>query len=559
MAVVFCSYAHKDESFRNRLEISLRILQRQHLIELWTDRLIVAGQSFHDVLNREINRADIILLLVSFDFIASDYCWDIEMRRALERHEAGDAVVIPILLRPCPWEDSPFGSLAALPREGRPINTFDDPDEAYLEIVTEIKRAITSRSAKPAQGAGRTLNAPSMSFVAEGRVAGDVNRFVTEALHGKLTITGALQSATVRIRANERAGSIFAGLALSPDYELHGYRVEQAPRSTRTTPFDEYVVWSEAVNRFLRRSDIMTVRNDRKIEAVEAALRRRAPICQDVLRSQYYRAAQKQIRFINEKKTCLTSDIFPAEELVLTVCKGSYYHGFLTNELVTKQLESVGDYPRPLYDGTDDYPVERQTPARYVLRHLESSGMSDHIGVSSLFRTSDGRLQLWRQTDAALQSEFRLVPTASGSCDWADWARLPAQHKTLNRLVRRAMEREFCEESHPLKSVLHGVRINTHITGFFRWVRRGGKPEFVGISNADVHSAVLRPNLAEVDSPVAAKLSYPAATLEELLESVEQILACEDLSVPLWATLLCLRDYAQTDTQRLKSMLFASF
>lgn len=147
MAVVFFSYSHADEAARDRLEKHLSVLRRQQVIETWHDRRIVAGDALTHRIDAEIERADVILLLVSPDFIASDYCYDIEMRRAMERHTEGSARVIPIILRHCDWHDTPFGGLTAAPKDGRPINTWPDLDEAFLDVVRAIKTAVAAAPA----------------------------------------------------------------------------------------------------------------------------------------------------------------------------------------------------------------------------------------------------------------------------------------------------------------------------------------------------------------------------------------------------------------------------
>ena len=103
---LFYSYSHKYETLRNELETHLKILNRQGLIDLWHDRLIGAGDEWKDEISTQLENADIILLLISADFIASDYCYDLEMAKALERHAAGEAAVIPVILRDVNWSTS---------------------------------------------------------------------------------------------------------------------------------------------------------------------------------------------------------------------------------------------------------------------------------------------------------------------------------------------------------------------------------------------------------------------------------------------------------------------
>ncbi|WP_236961026.1 toll/interleukin-1 receptor domain-containing protein [Methylobacterium durans] len=159
MATVFFSYSHRDEDLRDRLEVHLTMLKRQGAIEAWHDRRLIAGDEFGGGIHRELERADVILLLVSPDFLASDYCYDIEMRRALERHGEGSARVIPVILHHCDWHSAPFGKLLAAPRDGKPVASWPDLNEAFLDIVQKIRAALPgSRSRLP--GAPRRTRHP---------------------------------------------------------------------------------------------------------------------------------------------------------------------------------------------------------------------------------------------------------------------------------------------------------------------------------------------------------------------------------------------------------------
>ncbi|SRR6266436_2206735 len=95
----------------------------------------------HEI-NIHLNSAQIILLLVSPDFLASEYCYGDEVERAMKRHEAGEAIVIPIILRPVEWEDTPFSKLQPLPTDGRPATRWRNLDEAFLDIERGIRKAI---------------------------------------------------------------------------------------------------------------------------------------------------------------------------------------------------------------------------------------------------------------------------------------------------------------------------------------------------------------------------------------------------------------------------------
>lgn len=141
MPTVFFSYSHADEDLRNQLETQLAMLKRQGVIETWHDRRIGAGENIDDAIDEHIDTDDIILLLVSPDFIASNYCYDVEMTRALKRHETGSAIVIPVILRACDWHPAPFGKLLATPRDGKPVTQWPDRDEAFLQIAKAVRDA----------------------------------------------------------------------------------------------------------------------------------------------------------------------------------------------------------------------------------------------------------------------------------------------------------------------------------------------------------------------------------------------------------------------------------
>lgn len=139
---LFYCYAREDKDLRDKFERSLSGLKRYYRLGNWYDREILAGQEWEKAIAEQLNSADIIFLLISNDFMASDYCYGIEMQRALERHAEGSCLVIPILLRPTHWEGEPFGKLQLLPTDARPITRWPDRDDAFQDVVREVSRAI---------------------------------------------------------------------------------------------------------------------------------------------------------------------------------------------------------------------------------------------------------------------------------------------------------------------------------------------------------------------------------------------------------------------------------
>jgi len=139
---VFYSYSHKDENLKEKLDEQLTVLKRDGFISTWNDRMIRPGQEWDGVINENINSAEIIMLLISPAFMASQYCQDVEVHRAIERHDDGSARVIPIILKPIVWSDTPFAKLEALPSKGKPITSWNEIDEAFKDVVERIRVTI---------------------------------------------------------------------------------------------------------------------------------------------------------------------------------------------------------------------------------------------------------------------------------------------------------------------------------------------------------------------------------------------------------------------------------
>ena len=180
---VFCSYSHRDEDLREELDKHIKILERRGVIAVWHDRKIGAGKEWKGEIDKHLESADVILLLISADFIASDFCYGIEMTRALERHDAGEACVIPVFIRPVNWKDAPFGKLQALPTDAKPVTSWENRDEAFVIVSEGIQRAvetlIANRRSNTATPAG-TIKRPASPFIPRSPVFGFVRRRDTE-------------------------------------------------------------------------------------------------------------------------------------------------------------------------------------------------------------------------------------------------------------------------------------------------------------------------------------------------------------------------------------------
>jgi tetratricopeptide (TPR) repeat protein len=156
---VFCCYCHADEAWLRKLEIHLSLLKRQGLVALWHDRLVAPGTAWAQAVDEHLETASVILLLVSADFLASDYCYGVAMKRAMARQEAGEARIIPILVRPVDWHGAPFAHLQALPTDGRQLEAWESQETGLADVAAGIRRVIedmpmlsasASRAALPA-------------------------------------------------------------------------------------------------------------------------------------------------------------------------------------------------------------------------------------------------------------------------------------------------------------------------------------------------------------------------------------------------------------------------
>ena len=149
---VFFSYSYKDKKMQVELEKFLYSLKRQYSISSWHNGEIGAGNEWAKEIDTHLSQADIVLLLVSQDFIASDYCYNKEMMRSLERHRKGEACVVPIILRHSTWKETPLRELQALPMGGRPIMSWSDHDKAFLDVAIAIKKVVDRLTGNSSSG-----------------------------------------------------------------------------------------------------------------------------------------------------------------------------------------------------------------------------------------------------------------------------------------------------------------------------------------------------------------------------------------------------------------------
>jgi hypothetical protein len=168
---IFVSYSSDEETFCKDLDRHLSLLKREGVVETWTFRAIEAGTDWKQKIDDQLERADIIVLLVSASFMASDYCWNVEMSRALQRNREGSARVLPILVRDCDWGSAPFAAIQMLPPEARAVTSWRPKDKAWAAVAESIRRVaarVTRNTAtETASAASETLSQRAHRLAAE--------------------------------------------------------------------------------------------------------------------------------------------------------------------------------------------------------------------------------------------------------------------------------------------------------------------------------------------------------------------------------------------------------
>jgi hypothetical protein len=141
---VFISYAHKDEKFKDELVEQLSGLKNNNIISDWTDRQILGGEKWDERIKQNLEDSKIILYLVSSSFMNSSYINEVEIKRSIEKHEKGEAIVIPVIIRFCDFKSLPVQGLQALPKNARPIEDWKPRSKGWLDVIMQLKEIIKS-------------------------------------------------------------------------------------------------------------------------------------------------------------------------------------------------------------------------------------------------------------------------------------------------------------------------------------------------------------------------------------------------------------------------------
>lgn len=161
MVKVFISYSHKDKEYKDELESHLSMMIRNGEIDQWNDKMIEPGEKWDESINESLDKAELLIFLVSSDFLNSEYCYGIETARSIAKHHENKATIIPVIIRHCDWQSSKLAQFQVLPLGGKPVREFEDRDKAFLQVVDGIKVAIRAINNEKKRKAGPVSPAES--------------------------------------------------------------------------------------------------------------------------------------------------------------------------------------------------------------------------------------------------------------------------------------------------------------------------------------------------------------------------------------------------------------
>lgn len=438
-AVLYYLYAHEDEALRKKLEKQLSALRRQRYIDTWCDREIRPEGNWGADIDRHLDSADIILLLLSADFMASDYCYSEGVGRALERHHLGSARVIPVILRPVDWRGTEFGRLQPLPRGGRPVVFWNPVDEGLVDIACGLRFILEElREAGPFPSPA-LFKTPLFS-AAPGGVR-DRSSAGRQPAHF-LTLS---PPALLERYADEALLTLDVGLP--PDVSLpHAVTTEQGSvivpqallyENTAHLPLEAFRFQVDS------HSPLYTLPRTIKSKAeCLLALHR-----------------QKDRRMFDSATIRLNRVEPDAAGVTFVVSKAHYFDYVATNYSIDARLD---DWDASLRDMV-------HAPGR--LDTLETSSLANHIGLGALLFTVDNFVILPVRSHRGVNIwQGEISPSVSGATSYTRDIHRLKDGDIAGWIAGEAIEELNLEGNH---IEAHGV----HLLGVTRELLRGGKPE----------------------------------------------------------------------------------
>ncbi|HEY1350167.1 MAG TPA: toll/interleukin-1 receptor domain-containing protein [Ktedonobacteraceae bacterium] len=501
-AVLYYLYAHEDEALRKKLEKQLSALRRQRYIDTWCDREIRPEGNWGADIDRHLESADIILLLLSADFMASDYCYSEGVGRALERHFLGSARVIPVILRPVDWRGTAFGRLQPLPRGGRPVVWWNPVDEGLLDVARGIRTILEElRKREPpfpfsafkaslfsvgAVGAARDTGSPGSGTGISRRV---------QAAHF-LTLT---PPALVTRYAAESLLTLDIGLP-SDVWLPHGVTTEQGSvivpqalvyENTAHLPLEAFRFQVDS------RSPAYTLPRDIKGKAEHLLALHR----------------QRNRRMFDSATIRLNRVEAGAQGVTFVVSRAHYFDYVATNYSIDARLD----------DWSVSLREQVHPPGR--LDALDASPLANHIGLGALLFTADNFVVLPVRSRRGVNIwQGEIGPSVSGATSYSRDIHRLKKGDVAGWIAGEAAEELNLEGTH---IETHGV----HLLGVTRELLRGGKPEMFFFAQLNIpRSEVERRFVTAQDRAENAELLWMDIFHPGAAVTAEQLVALrEDL------------------------------
>lgn len=305
---------------------------------------------------------------------------------------------------------------------------------------------------------------------------------------------------------------------------------------------------SEKVNQYLRTTSLSITMSDLKAMHIKKYIQKHREILLQYLNHYFFTSLAANRQFTNDKKLCLSKDINLNSKHV-TCHTGGYYDSFVTNQVSGTTL-LIKDRVHTTITTEHIFPSKEDESGNHYLSDIASSQMNDHLGCSTIGFTKDTYIILWMQGSTAQFSKNMLIPTGSGSANYSDLT-----HHNLQQTLIKTMERELIEESLPDKEV-DNTQNKTLILGFYRWVTRGGKPEFTGITKLPGNANQYNANPAEGRSNKYSALKFKVESIEDLPKTINQIKTHNQISTPLYMCLYQLEQMYKINKEELAHFLF---
>jgi len=303
---------------------------------------------------------------------------------------------------------------------------------------------------------------------------------------------------------------------------------------------------SDKLNQHLRTTPFFIHYSSHKKKHIKDYLQLHGDILLQYLNYYFFSSLKANQEFTNEEKLCLSKDL-KLNSKEVTCHTGGYYDSFLTNQIVGTTLV-IKDKKHTTITTEHIFPSHEDEEGNLHLTGISESQMNHHIGVSTLGFSSDNKLIIWEQGPTTQFNNSRLVPTGSGSVNATD-----AKSNNFQKAITNGMERELTEESNPV-SEKASSNYKTMILGFYRWVSRGGKPEFVGITKLPGKAEDYKPTNREIKDRIHHY--FEIKSIDDLEKVINQIRLKDNLSLPLHMCLKELENMHKNNKEDLRRFLF---